>query len=77
MPTTAWTKQIATYDERRNVALPGNAEETLSFCVEHFVGLSTQAIEKQGSFFVALSGGSTPKVLFERLTLPENRDRYH
>ena len=34
---------------------------------EHFVTRSREAVEQRGSFTVALSGGSTPKLLFELL----------
>ncbi|MBS0604097.1 MAG: 6-phosphogluconolactonase [Verrucomicrobia bacterium] len=43
---------------------------TLIYCVEHFVSLAKQAVKDHGSFFVALSGGSTPKTIFEHLTSP-------
>jgi len=37
---------------------------------EHFVARSREAVEQRGSFTVALSGGSTPKLLFELLADP-------
>ncbi len=67
MTTSSWADQIVTYDERRNVALPGDKEATLSFCLEHWLGIAQEAIEKRGAFHVALSGGSTPKAIFQKL----------
>lgn len=43
---------------------------TLIFCVEHFIALCRQAIKDHGAFFVALSGGSTPKAIFNHLSSP-------
>ncbi|MCH9630783.1 MAG: 6-phosphogluconolactonase [Chlamydiia bacterium] len=55
------------WDERRKIIVPGNKEETITFCVEHFISCANDAIKDHGSFFVALSGGSTPKAMFELL----------
>ncbi len=57
------------WDEHRELVIPGNYDMTVSFCVEHFIFLAKQAIEKYGNFFVALSGGSTPHAIFERLSI--------
>ncbi len=56
------------WDDRRNLLVPGNYDMTLAYCVEHFLFLAKEAIKNHGSFFVALSGGSTPNALFERLS---------
>jgi 6-phosphogluconolactonase len=56
------------WDERRSLIIPGDYNTTLIFCVEHFVSLATAAIQDHGSFYVALSGGSTPKAIFDLLT---------
>ena len=62
--------QLRSWDERRDLIVPGDHQETLIFCVEHFIALSKQAIKDHGAFFVALSGGSTPKAIFEKLASP-------
>ncbi|MDR2539330.1 MAG: 6-phosphogluconolactonase [Chlamydiales bacterium] len=54
-------------DESKNLIVPGNYQKTLTFCVEHFIALSKQALADHGFFAVALSGGSTPKAIFEKL----------
>jgi 6-phosphogluconolactonase len=56
------------WDERRDIIVPGDYQMTLIFCVEHFIALSKQAIKDHGAFFVALSGGATPRAIFECLT---------
>ena len=62
--------QPRAWDERREIIVPGDHTMTLIFCVEHFIALSKQAIKDHGAFFVALSGGSTPKAIFEKLSSP-------
>lgn len=42
---------------------------------EHFVAMSTQAIDRKRIFTVALSGGSTPKTLYELLASQSFRER--
>lgn len=63
------------WDERRNLVVPGDHEATVRFCVEHFVQLAKNAVQDHGAFFVALSGGSTPKAIFERLCTPPYREQ--
>lgn len=55
-------------DEKRTLVVPGDKETTLTYCAEHWVACAKKAIEDHGAFFVALSGGSTPKALIELLT---------
>ncbi len=58
---------VYSWDQRRDLAVPGGYEETLTFCVEHFVTTAQNAIHHHDKFFVALSGGSTPKAIYEAL----------
>ena len=44
-----------------------DAEALATAAAERFVALAAEAIERQGRFAVALSGGSTPKALYSRL----------
>ncbi len=57
------------WDDKRDLIIPGNHDMTIAFCVEHFLTLAKAAIENHGAFYVALSGGSTPKAIFERLSI--------
>ena len=59
-----------TWDDRRDIAHPGNRQKTLLFCVEHFINCAKEALRLHGHFSVALSGGSTPKALYEMLSKP-------
>jgi 6-phosphogluconolactonase len=56
------------WDERRTLIVPGDHENSLLFCAEHFLKAYQESIALHGSFFVALSGGSTPKSVFSLLT---------
>ena len=58
------------WDERRDIAHPGNREETLIFSVTHFLNCAKEAFKLHGHFAVALSGGSTPLAIFQLLSRP-------
>ena len=47
-----------------------NSKDLARGAAEHFVARSREAVAQRGSFTVALSGGSTPKALFELLADP-------
>lgn len=61
-------------DERRDLIVPGDQTNTITFCVEHFVHLAQISVRDHNAFFVALSGGSTPKAIFSLLTTPAYKD---
>jgi 6-phosphogluconolactonase len=65
--------EVLPFDERRDVAIPGDKDATINYCVNHFIKTATHAITARGRFCVALAGGSTPKAIFERLQ-PEQLD---
>jgi 6-phosphogluconolactonase len=50
--------------------VPGDLRATQHFAVQHLITLCRDAIQENGSFAVALSGGSTPKALYEILCQP-------
>lgn len=56
------------FDDRRDIVIPGNYAETIKFCVEHFLGIAKKAIAERNCFAAALSGGSTPKAIFQALS---------
>lgn len=62
-----WQDWISSFDERRDIIIPGNTEETIEFCVKQFIQIGQEAIENQSFFAVALSGGSTPNAIFKKL----------
>ncbi len=66
---------IQSFDDRRDIAIPGKKQTTIDFCLEHFIKKAEEAIADHGFFAVALSGGSTPHALFGALAKEENRKR--
>jgi 6-phosphogluconolactonase len=50
-------------------------DDVLSALANYFVERAAQAIERRGRFAVALSGGSSPKKLYELLASPAYRER--
>lgn len=58
---------IQSHDNRRDIVVPGQKDITITYCVEHFVKLANAAIDDHGAFYVALSGGSTPKSVYQLL----------
>ncbi len=58
---------LFTFDVRRRIAFLPNEKEAIEFAVDHFLRLAREAIEKRGAFYVALSGGSTPKAIYALL----------
>jgi len=67
------TQQIKSVDSRRDIAILNTQGEMVRYAVKHFITIANESIKKRGEFHVALSGGSTPKVIFQRLAQPENR----
>ncbi len=60
--------EIKPWDERRNIVIPGDKETTIQFCTDHFIKVANDSISDHGAFYVALSGGSTPKAIFNLLS---------
>ncbi|HSX12630.1 MAG TPA: 6-phosphogluconolactonase, partial [Rhabdochlamydiaceae bacterium] len=58
---------LRSWDERRTIAIPGDHDATVHFCLQHLLALYQQATKDHGSFYLVLSGGSTPKELYEIL----------
>ncbi len=61
------------YSERADVAIAPTIAEAIDFAVINFIRTGADSIAKRGGYHVALSGGSTPKAIFERLK-PEMLD---
>jgi len=58
---------LKSWDDRRDFIILNNKEEAIDFSVEHWIHSSQRAIQRKGSFTVALSGGSTPRAIYEKL----------
>jgi 6-phosphogluconolactonase len=63
---------IFSFDERRQIAIAGTREETITFATKHLLETGIESIKKQQKFTIALSGGSTPKALFQELKKHKN-----
>ncbi len=59
--------KIQSFDDRRNYAIFENKSEAIQFAADHFLETANKAIKARGAFYVALSGGSSPKAIFEQL----------
>lgn len=57
----------------QNIFISENLQALSRAAAEHFVRLGAEAIEKNNRFTLALSGGSTPKMLFQTLASDEFR----
>lgn len=74
MTNFPWLKEVKTFDERRDIIIPGDQKDMVHFCIEHFLTIGKSAILHHQFYAVALSGGSTPKTIFQELSKPEYRD---
>jgi 6-phosphogluconolactonase len=59
-------------DPKRHVIIPGDYQESLNYAIEDWLETARRAISEHGYFAVALSGGSTPKAIFEGLAKQPN-----
>jgi 6-phosphogluconolactonase len=63
------------WNEKWDLIIPGDKETTIDVCARHFVAVCRQSIQEHGNFFAALSGGSTPKALFEKISQPPYKEQ--
>jgi 6-phosphogluconolactonase len=63
--------EITSWDERRDYFLAEDAQAAIAFSVQHWIHSAQRAIQQRGRFAVALSGGSTPKAIYEALSEKE------
>ncbi len=60
---------IQSFDQTRDIAI---VEDPVTFATDYFLKIAQEAILTRGYFTVALSGGSTPKALYNRLKQHKN-----
>ncbi|HSX38329.1 MAG TPA: 6-phosphogluconolactonase [Chlamydiales bacterium] len=65
---------IQTWDDRRYIAILNSKEEAIRFAALHWQHSAERSIQQRGRFAVALSGGSTPKAMYELLSKKLNFD---
>lgn len=70
-----WKSKIQSFDERRDIAIPGDYSTTIQFCVDQFIEIANTYLKNQDYFAVALSGGSTPKAIYQILASQEYRNK--
>lgn len=70
-----WKNLIKSVDVQRDIIIPGDQPAALKFCVEHFISIAHDSITDHGYFAVALSGGSTPKAIFQLLAQAPYRNQ--
>jgi 6-phosphogluconolactonase len=63
---------IESFDDRRDISISDDKQKAIAFSVDHFLEIGKKAIATRGAFTVALSGGSTPKAIFEALSHEKN-----
>jgi len=63
--------EFSRIDEKRELLIAETVDLAMTMTAIRFISIAEQAIAEHGSFSVALSGGSTPKLLFEKLLDPE------
>lgn len=73
MTTKDLHKPIQPFDDRRDLAVFETQEAALEFSIKQFLAIANQAIAKKGLFTVALSGGSTPKAIYQGLSSEKYR----
>lgn len=59
--------KIVPFDERRELAICASHSEAVIFAASHWIKTAQSAVKARARFAVALSGGSTPKPVYERL----------
>src|ERR1700760_3175323 len=52
-----------------------NEDEVLRGLADYIVGIASESISTNGQFSVALSGGNSPKKLYELLASPDYKDK--
>lgn len=66
---------IPSINDHSDLYVAENKDSAIHFAVEHFIATANKAIAAHGNFTVALSGGSTPKAIYESLASPVNKDK--
>lgn len=72
---TSQPARIHAFDERRDLVIPGDHVMTIRYATEQFIAIANDAMKKRGFFNVALSGGSTPKAIYQLLAQPDYRQQ--
>ena len=66
---------IRAWDDRRDLLVPGDHDATVHACIRHIIAVYQQSVIDHGYFYFVLSGGSTPKELYEILCSSPYKDQ--
>lgn len=69
------TEITKSFDDRRDIVVAGNKDATIRFAVDNWIHSAHEAIADHGYFAVALSGGSTPKAIYQLLSSEAYRNK--
>lgn len=58
---------LKSWDERRDYIIGNTQQEALLIAAEHWIHTAQKSIQQRGRFVAALSGGSTPRAIYEHL----------
>ena len=65
---------MLSFDNRRNLYIASTHADAIEYAADDWVRNAKRAIQSKGRFCVALSGGSTPKAIFEKVVLANDLD---
>lgn len=66
---------LHSFDEKRNIAVFETDEDAIDYAVEQFLAIAQEALSVRPFFSVALSGGNTPKRIYQLLTRSPAKER--
>lgn len=59
---------LKSWDSRRDLLICNTSQDLIAYSAIHFASIVKEAVAARGACFIALSGGSTPKAIFQELT---------
>ena len=65
---------IVKQDARRDLIVLEDTAAAIAFATDHWLQCAAEAIKRRGRFTVALSGGSTPKAIYQALSSQQQID---
>jgi 6-phosphogluconolactonase len=67
-------QNIKSWDKKKNWIVLDNETDFVSFAARDFIQKAAQSIDQKDAFFVALSGGSTPRKVYQTLYKEHKND---
>jgi len=63
---------MLSFDNRRNIFIAKTHEQAIDYAADDWFRNAKRSIQSKGRFCVSLSGGSTPKAIYEKVVLEKN-----